>query len=172
MAEEFDRFPGYRWGLCLIVYFFISAPHGFTSCFYTCNFKCGCIYQFKLSAFLYEQHSNFNFCVAYICPCTYTNKYATTRISKRNSKPKCKTLDVGYLLKILKMASSAATVFPEPVGAPSRTFVSVWYKVWKIWVWTGLKCVNLYRASYSLCPKAVTGNGCRSNNSATENKSK
>lgn len=41
----------------------------------------------------------------------------------------CKTIlqtfDVGYLLKTLKMANSAATVFPEPVGAPRRTLQSV-----------------------------------------------
>lgn len=36
------------------------------------------------------------------------------------------TFDVGYLLKTLKMANSAATVFPEPVGAPRRTLQSVW----------------------------------------------
>ncbi len=36
------------------------------------------------------------------------------------------TLEVGYLLKTLKMAISAAMVLPEPVGAPSRQLVSVW----------------------------------------------
>lgn len=35
------------------------------------------------------------------------------------------TFEVGYLLKTLKMANSAATVFPDPVGAPSRTLQSV-----------------------------------------------
>ena len=41
------------------------------------------------------------------------------------------------------MASSAASVLPDPVGAPSNTLWSVWYTVWNICVWTGLKCVNL-----------------------------
>lgn len=75
------------------------------------------------------------------------------------------TFEVGYLLKTLKMASSAATVFPDPVGAPSRTLQSVWYRVWNICVWTGLKWLKLYRASYALHPKAVIGKGWRSNNS-------
>lgn len=78
------------------------------------------------------------------------------------------TLEVGYLLKTRNMAISAAMVFPEPVGAPSRTLVSVWYSVWKIWVWMGLKWVNLYRLSYSRLPRAVTGNGCRSSSSERE----
>jgi len=43
-----------------------------------------------------------------------------------SSKPVLQTFDVGYLLKTLKMANSAATVFPEPVGAPRRTLQSVW----------------------------------------------
>lgn len=78
------------------------------------------------------------------------------------------TLEPGYLLKTRNMAISAAMVLPEPVGAPSRTLVSVWYSVWKICVWIGLKWVNLYRLSYSRLPRAVTGSGCRSNNSERE----
>lgn len=42
-----------------------------------------------------------------------------------SSKSILQTFDVGYLLKTLKMANSAATVFPEPVGAPRRTLQSV-----------------------------------------------
>ena len=76
------------------------------------------------------------------------------------------TLEVGYSLNTRNMASSAAMVLPEPVGAPSRTLVSEWYSVWKICVWMGLKWVNLYRLSYRRFPSAVTGNGCRSSNSA------
>lgn len=37
----------------------------------------------------------------------------------------------------------AVSAAPEPVGAPRSTFSSVWYSVWKAWVWMGLKCVNL-----------------------------
>lgn len=83
-------------------------------------------------------------------------------------EPARQTLEVGYLLKTRNMAISAAMVLPEPVGAPSRTFVSVWYSVWKIWVWMGLKWVNLYRPSYARLPRAVTGNGCRSSSSERE----
>lgn len=63
------------------------------------------------------------------------------------------------------MANSAATVFPDPVGAPSRTLQSVWYSVWNICVCTGLKWLKLYSASYASHPKAVTGKGWRSSNS-------
>jgi hypothetical protein len=57
---------------------------------------------------------------------------------------------------------------PDPVGAPSSTFSSVWYKVWKAWVWIGLKCVNRpwYKASYSGFRSADSGSGSRSSSSA------
>lgn len=57
------------------------------------------------------------------------------------------TFALGYSLNTLNIAISAATVFPDPVGAPSSTLVSVWYRTWKIWVCMGLKWENLYRAS-------------------------
>lgn len=49
-----------------------------------------------------------------------------TNIDGQNMVKKTQTLAVGYLLKTLKMAISAAMVFPEPVGAPSNTLLSVW----------------------------------------------
>lgn len=100
------------------------------------------------------------------------NKRATRRwvldSTQRRTEPRGQTLEAGYILKTLNMAISAAMVFPEPVGAPSRTLVSLWYSVWKIWVWMGLKWVNLYRLSNSRFPKAVTGSGCRSSSSEGE----
>lgn len=86
-------------------------------------------------------------------------------IQQQHTEPACLTLEPGYSLKTRNMAISAAMVFPEPVGAPRRTLVSVWYSVWKIWVWMGLKWVNLYRLSYWRFPRAVMGNGCRSSSS-------
>ena len=53
------------------------------------------------------------------------------------------TLEPGYTLNKRSMASSDTTVLPEPVGAPNNTFSSVWYSVWKICVWIGLKNLNL-----------------------------
>lgn len=79
------------------------------------------------------------------------------------------TFEAGYLLKTRNMAISAAMVLPDPVGAPRRTFVSVWYSVWNIWVWMGLKWVKLYRFSNSRFPRDVTGKGCRSRSSEREN---
>jgi hypothetical protein len=39
------------------------------------------------------------------------------------------TLDFGEFLKTLSIANSDIIVFPEPVGAPIKTFESVWNKV-------------------------------------------
>ena len=41
-----------------------------------------------------------------------------------------------------QIASSAAAVFPDPVGAPSSMLWSLWNAQWNICVWIGLKCVN------------------------------
>ena len=49
----------------------------------------------------------------------------------------------GLVENILRMASSLIMVFPEPVGAPISTFLSVWYKLKKSCVWMGLKKLNL-----------------------------
>lgn len=52
-------------------------------------------------------------------------------------------------------------VLPEPVGAPINTFASEWYKLWKTWVYTGLKYSNqsLYNsANYSFL-SALRGKG-------------
>lgn len=95
--------------------------------------------------------------------------YISFKAEGDGSRP---TFEPGYLLKTRNMAISAAMVLPEPVGAPSRTFVSVWYSVWKICVWMGLKWVNLYRLSNSQLPRAVTGNGCRSSSSVTDKEKK
>ncbi len=40
------------------------------------------------------------------------------------------------------MASSARTVFPDPVGAPTRTLTSSWTSWWNNCVWIGLKWEN------------------------------
>lgn len=42
------------------------------------------------------------------------------------------TFQSGCTVNACRIASSAEMVFPEPVGAPSSTFSSVWYSVWKI----------------------------------------
>ena len=59
------------------------------------------------------------------------------------------TLLFGEFLKTRSIASSDMIVLPEPVGAPISTFESVWYRVWKTCVCTGLKNLNLlsYNAS-------------------------
>lgn len=76
------------------------------------------------------------------------------------------TLNLGNSRKTRKIANSAATVLPEPVGAPSKTLQLLWYNVWKICVCTGLKWVKLYKASRWASFKAVTGKGWRSKSSA------
>lgn len=43
------------------------------------------------------------------------------------------TLRPGCAEKVWRMASSADMVLPLPVGAPSSTFSSEWYRVWNIW---------------------------------------
>ena len=64
-----------------------------------------------------------------------------------------------------KMASSAATVLPEPVGAPNNTLQSWWYKEWKICDWMGLKWLKEKRSSSCGCFRAVFGSGCKSSSS-------
>jgi hypothetical protein len=80
------------------------------------------------------------------------------------------TLHPGYTLNTRNMAISAAMVLPDPVGAPSNTLLSVWYRQWNICVWIGLKCSNGYNASNLGSSRALTGNGCSSNKSTTKNK--
>mmetsp|Transcript_6363 Transcript_6363/g.12388 ORF Transcript_6363/g.12388 Transcript_6363/m.12388 type:complete len:210 (-) Transcript_6363:482-1111(-) len=65
------------------------------------------------------------------------------------------------------MASSALTVFPDPVGAPNKTFASEWYNAWKACVWMGLKCENWcsYSDSYNGFRNADLGSGSKSSNS-------
>jgi hypothetical protein len=41
------------------------------------------------------------------------------------------------------MANSLMIVFPEPVGAPIKIFLLVWYKLKNTCVWIGLKNLNL-----------------------------
>lgn len=52
-------------------------------------------------------------------------------------------LPSGSLANILKIANYDMIVLPDPVGAPIKTFLSVWYKVWNSWVCIGLKKLNL-----------------------------
>ncbi|KAH3674096.1 hypothetical protein OGATHE_002076 [Ogataea polymorpha] len=49
------------------------------------------------------------------------------------------TLDPGNSLKACQMASSATTVFPDPVGEPTNTLELVLYSVWNTIVCIGLK---------------------------------
>lgn len=62
-------------------------------------------------------------------------------------------------MNTLNIATSATIVFPEPVGAPSNTLLSVWYKQWNIWVCIGLKWLKLYSISNEGLFRAVTGRG-------------
>eukprot|EP00962_Isochrysis_galbana_P035029 scaffold11940_cov106-Isochrysis_galbana.AAC.8 len=63
----------------------------------------------------------------------------------------------GAIIRIT--ASSAVTVLPEPVGAPTRTLTSVCITVWKICVCTGLKWENRKRRSKEGSPSADLGRG-------------
>ena len=47
------------------------------------------------------------------------------------------------LLSMRRMANSAQTVLPLPVGAPMSALSSVLYMHWNTWVCTGLKCLIL-----------------------------
>mmetsp|Transcript_39769 Transcript_39769/g.98312 ORF Transcript_39769/g.98312 Transcript_39769/m.98312 type:complete len:205 (-) Transcript_39769:3824-4438(-) len=64
------------------------------------------------------------------------------------------------------MASSAQTVLPEPVGAPSSALSSESKSDLKACVWIGLKCVKRpSKSGASSAPTAATGSGCRSSSS-------
>mmetsp|Transcript_19570 Transcript_19570/g.44988 ORF Transcript_19570/g.44988 Transcript_19570/m.44988 type:complete len:259 (-) Transcript_19570:1383-2159(-) len=62
-------------------------------------------------------------------------------------------------------ASSAATVLPEPVGAPTSTLASVWYAVWNTCVCTALKWLNLKMRSKAASHRAALGSGRSSSSS-------
>lgn len=85
--------------------------------------------------------------------------------AKPYNKKTNRTLHCGYWLNTLYMATSATMVLPEPVGAPSSTLWSVWYRQWNNCVCIGLKCVKLYSISYWALPRAVTGSGWSSRRS-------
>mmetsp|Transcript_4987 Transcript_4987/g.18699 ORF Transcript_4987/g.18699 Transcript_4987/m.18699 type:complete len:235 (-) Transcript_4987:4219-4923(-) len=55
-----------------------------------------------------------------------------------------RTTSASFLLSLFsmrRMANSAQTVLPLPVGAPINALSSVLYKHWNTWVCTGLKCL-------------------------------
>mmetsp|Transcript_3106 Transcript_3106/g.7164 ORF Transcript_3106/g.7164 Transcript_3106/m.7164 type:complete len:326 (-) Transcript_3106:3772-4749(-) len=71
------------------------------------------------------------------------------------------------LFNTRRMANSAHTVLPLPVGAPTSALSSVLYRHWNACVWSGLKCVRrgAYSTSNPSARSADTGSGCRSSSS-------
>lgn len=68
---------------------------------------------------------------------------------------------LGVFLNTRSIANSDMIVFPDPVGAPIRAFESVWNKVWKTCVCTGLKNLNfsIYSSSNFSSPSYFMESG-------------
>ena len=72
-------------------------------------------------------------------------------------------LPLSAFVQCLRMANSAQTVFPLPVGEPTKMLSSDWNSALKFCVWILLNCCQSgYRSTYSCLFKAATGRGCRS----------
>mmetsp|Transcript_58155 Transcript_58155/g.185070 ORF Transcript_58155/g.185070 Transcript_58155/m.185070 type:complete len:308 (-) Transcript_58155:3640-4563(-) len=70
------------------------------------------------------------------------------------------------LFSMRRIANSAQTVLPEPLGAHTMALSPVLYRHEKAWVWMGLKCEkSVYSAAYLSLRSAVTGSGWRSRSS-------